>query len=93
MCIVLFYTFLGLEVTQKTYEVMHKKYVGKESSSSSSSNNKQEINKEFMKTSKNSFTDSNVLKSSKKLTNFRFNKGTDQCRRSHQSIRKLPRNS
>lgn len=84
MCVILFYTFLGLEVTEKTYEVMYRKYLGKDGG-----NNK---GNELGKTNKGGFEGS-ALKSSKKLTNFKANKGSGQSRRSHQSIRKLQRNS
>lgn len=85
MCVILVYTFLGLEVTEKTYEVMYRKYFGKENGGNKGS--------ELDKTSKNGIIDGNGVKSSKKLTNFKTNKGSGQSRRSHQSIRKMQRGS
>lgn len=84
MCVILVYTLIGLEVTEKTYEVMERKYLGKEAGGNKGS--------ELGKTSKNG-VDGNVFKSSKKLTNFKSNKGSGQSRRSHQSIRKMQRDS
>jgi hypothetical protein len=27
MCVILYYTFLGIEITQKTYEIISKKFI------------------------------------------------------------------